>query len=205
MRKNEWVTLALIVLLTGMLFAVSCVKQQVQPAKKTTAPTKAIQPDTLTAEAAGVTRAEAKRMKAEAKRMKAEKERMKAERLKAKKEKLLRIKAQDAFVNEDIYFEFRSSVLLPTAQKLLMQKAAFLRSMPEIDIIIEGNCDERGTNAFNLALGERRAQAVKDFLVNMGVGLSRLRTISYGEEFPVDPRHTEEAWAQNRRVHLVIN
>ena len=198
MRKNEWVTLALIVLLTGMLFAVSCAKKQVQPAKKTTAPTKAIQPDTLTAESAGVTTAQGKRMKAE-------EERMKAERLQAKKEKLLRIKAQDAFVNEDIYFEFRSSVLLPTAQKLLMQKAAFLRSMPAIDIIIEGNCDERGTNAFNLALGERRAQAVKDFLVNMGVGLSRLRTISYGEEFPVDPRHTEEAWAQNRRVHLVIN
>ncbi len=198
MRKNEWVTLALIVLLTGMLFVVSCAKKQVQPAKKTTAPTKAIQPDTLTAESAGVTTAQGKRMKAE-------EERMKAERLQAKKEKLLRIKAQDAFVNEDIYFEFRSSVLLPTAQKLLMQKAAFLRSMPAIDIIIEGNCDERGTNAFNLALGERRAQAVKDFLVNMGVGLSRLRTISYGEEFPVDPRHTEEAWAQNRRVHLVIN
>jgi peptidoglycan-associated lipoprotein len=72
-------------------------------------------------------------------------------------------------------------------------------------VTIEGHCDERGTNAYNMALGQRRADAAKDFLVNLGVDATRLTTISYGEEQPVDYGHNEEAWAKNRRDHFVLN
>ena len=70
-------------------------------------------------------------------------------------------------------------------------------------IIIEGHCDERGTNEYNLALGERRANSAKDYIVNLGVEPSRLKTVSYGEEKPFAEGHSEDAWAQNRRAHFV--
>jgi peptidoglycan-associated lipoprotein len=70
---------------------------------------------------------------------------------------------------------------------------------------VEGHCDERGTEAYNMALGERRAEAAKDYIVNLGIAPNRIGTISYGEERPVDPRHNEEAWAKNRRAHFVID
>ena len=70
-------------------------------------------------------------------------------------------------------------------------------------VIIEGHCDERGTNEYNLALGERRANSAKDYIVNLGVDPARLKTVSYGEEKPLAEGHNEEAWAQNRRAHFV--
>jgi peptidoglycan-associated lipoprotein len=72
-------------------------------------------------------------------------------------------------------------------------------------VTIEGHCDERGTNEYNLALGDRRAESAKSFLIDLGIDSSRLTTISYGEERPVDPRNMEEAWAKNRRDHFVVN
>ena len=112
--------------------------------------------------------------------------------------------ARDMFVNEDIYFDFNESVLLPEAQEILREKAKWLRDHPDVSVIIEGHCDERGTHEYNIALGERRAQSVKAFLINLGIVESRLTTTSYGEERPVDPGHDEEAWAKNRRAHFVI-
>jgi peptidoglycan-associated lipoprotein len=113
-------------------------------------------------------------------------------------------KARTAFENTDIYFEFDKFELTPEARKVLADKAAFLNSHTKIKTRIEGHCDERGTAAYNLALGERRAKAAQDYLVFLGIGSERVSTVSYGEEKPVDPGHNETAWAKNRRAHFDI-
>jgi len=105
----------------------------------------------------------------------------------------------EAFESVAIYFDFDKSELKPEAQDTLRLKANWLDKNPGFLVRIEGHCDERGTNEYNLALGERRASAARDFLVNMGVSADRIRTISYGEERPADPGHNEVAWARNRR------
>ena len=114
-------------------------------------------------------------------------------------------KIPDAVMQEDIYFEFDKSTLTPAAQDNLLRKAEWLRENPDSTVTIEGHCDDRGTNEYNLALGDRRAESAKAFLVDLGIDASRLTTISYGEERPVDPRNNEEAWAKNRRDHFEIN
>lgn len=111
---------------------------------------------------------------------------------------------KDEFPDEDIYFDYDKSGLLSDAQDNLRAKAEWLMAHPDVSAIIEGHCDERGTNEYNIALGDRRAASAKSFLVDIGVADSRLTTISYGEEKPVVPESNEEAWAKNRRVHFVI-
>ena len=111
----------------------------------------------------------------------------------------------DVVMQEDIYFEFDKSTLTPAAQDNLLQKAEWLRENADATVTIEGHCDDRGTNEYNLALGDRRAESAKAFIVDLGIDASRLTTISYGEERPVDPRNNEEAWAKNRRDHFVVN
>lgn len=108
------------------------------------------------------------------------------------------------FQNEDVHFDFDSAVLTEEAQGILRKKGSWLADNPSVEVIVEGHCDERGTEEYNLALGERRAQGAKSFLVSMGLDTSRIATISYGEEKPVDSGHNEEAWAKNRRAHFVI-
>jgi peptidoglycan-associated lipoprotein len=103
------------------------------------------------------------------------------------------------FDSENIYFDFDKSDLKPQAQATLKKKAAFLRENPSFKVFIAGNCDERGTEAYNLALGERRAHSAKQYLMALGISGDRISTVSYGEERPADPRHTPEAWALNRR------
>ena len=112
--------------------------------------------------------------------------------------------AREMFENEDILFEFDSASLSVEAQEILRAKAEWLRENPGARVVIEGHCDERGTNEYNLALGDRRAFSSKSFLVDLGIADSRLTTISYGEEQPIDSRSTEDAWTQNRRAHFVI-
>lgn len=112
--------------------------------------------------------------------------------------------AQAAFVNEDIHFAFDSFVLDPEAERILGEKAAWLQENTGVGVQIEGHCDERGTSDYNLALGERRANAVQQYLTVLGVDSGRLSTISYGEEQPLDPGHDEAAWSRNRRAHFVI-
>ena len=109
-----------------------------------------------------------------------------------------------AFENEDIFYAYDSSALTTQAQDILRKKAAFLKSNANVKVTVEGHCDDRGTNEYNLALGEARARSAKAFLVDLGVPAARLATISYGEEKPLDPAHTEEAWKQNRRAHFLI-
>ncbi len=111
---------------------------------------------------------------------------------------------RDIFENEDILFEFDSAKLSDEAQQILRIKAEWLRKNPRALVIIEGHCDERGTNEYNLALGDRRAFSAKAFLLDLGIDQSRLTTVSYGEERPLDSRSDEEAWAKNRRAHFVI-
>ena len=98
-----------------------------------------------------------------------------------------------------IFFDFDKSELMPEAKATLRKMADWLNSNSSFLLTIDGNCDERGTNEYNLALGERRAHAANKFLVDLGVSEDRISTISYGEEKPVDPGHNEEAWAKNRR------
>jgi len=121
------------------------------------------------------------------------------------KEEVVVYKAPDVVMQEDIYFAFDKSTLTPAAQDNLLRKAEWLRENPDATVTIEGHCDDRGTNEYNLALGDRRAESAKAFLVDLGIDSMRLTTISYGEERPVDPRNTEEAWAKNRRDHFVVN
>jgi peptidoglycan-associated lipoprotein len=105
---------------------------------------------------------------------------------------------------QDIRFDFDSAVLLDQARATLDHHADWLRSYDSVTLVIEGHCDERGTVEYNLALGERRAAAAMNYLVSLGIPASRLKTISYGKEFPLDPGHNEEAWARNRRAHFEI-
>ena len=121
------------------------------------------------------------------------------------KEEVVVYKAPDVVMQEDIYFDFDKSTLTPAAQDNLLRKAEWLRGNSDATVTIEGHCDERGTNEYNLALGDRRAESAKSFLIDLGIDPSRLTTISYGEERPVDPRNAEEAWAKNRRDHFVVN
>jgi peptidoglycan-associated lipoprotein len=108
-------------------------------------------------------------------------------------------------MQEDVYFEFDKSTLTPVAQETLTRKAEYLRKLADVTVTIEGHCDERGTNEYNLALGDRRAESAKAFLVQLGIEASRMTTISYGEERPVCMEQNEECWAKNRRDHFVVN
>lgn len=102
------------------------------------------------------------------------------------------------------FFLLDSADLDDTARAVVTANAETLRKYPTWVVTIEGHCDERGTAEYNLALGERRAVAVKTYLVSLGISPDRLRTVSYGKEFPFDPGHTEDAWAKNRRAQFVI-
>ncbi|MBN1627024.1 MAG: peptidoglycan-associated lipoprotein Pal [Deltaproteobacteria bacterium] len=104
-----------------------------------------------------------------------------------------------AFESEKIYFDYDRADLKPEAQATLEEKAKFLEDNPSCSVTIEGHCDERGTNEYNLALGERRADAAKKFLTSLGISSDRVTTVSYGEEKPVAVGHEESCWSQNRR------
>jgi peptidoglycan-associated lipoprotein len=103
------------------------------------------------------------------------------------------------FENVAIYFDYDRADLTSAAQAVLKKKAEWLMANPSYSVLIEGHTDERGTDEYNLALGDRRAGAAKTFLVALGIPTNRISTISYGEERPADPRQNEEAWAKNRR------
>lgn len=109
---------------------------------------------------------------------------------------------EDRGYAHNVYFEFDQSDLTPQARERLAGNAQVLREQGDLIITIEGHCDERGTNEYNLALGQRRAETAKEYLVSLGVDSARLRTISYGEERPVCTESTEGCWQQNRRDHM---
>jgi peptidoglycan-associated lipoprotein len=104
---------------------------------------------------------------------------------------------------QDAFFDFDDSSLRPDAKAALENDGKYLEQNGSTNVVIEGHCDERGSVEYNLALGERRAKAARDFLVSYGIASSRMTTISYGKERPFAMGHDEAAWAQNRRAHVV--
>ncbi len=103
----------------------------------------------------------------------------------------------------DAYFDYDRADVRPDARDALAKTAEFLRSYPQLKVTIEGHCDERGSTEYNLALGDRRAQAAKNFLVSLGVPAERMETVSYGKEKPVCTTSDETCWQKNRRAHFV--
>ncbi len=103
-----------------------------------------------------------------------------------------------------LFFELDSNEVSTAGQKVLQDNATVLKKYPNMQVTIEGHCDERGTAEYNLALGERRALAARNYLVSLGIPGDRIKTVSYGKEFPFDAGHDESAWQNNRRAHFVI-
>jgi peptidoglycan-associated lipoprotein len=197
MKKTMTVLLILGFIFSSLFIAASCARQQVVEEV-------AVAPDE-----AEQARLEAERQRAEATRMEAERQRAEASRLEAERQRAAqeaeRIRQEiAAFEAESIYFDFDMSELKPAARTTLTKKAAFLKANPAYKVRIEGHCDERGTNEYNLALGDRRANAASKFLNALDISADRITTVSYGEERPADPGHNEDAWTKNRRDEFKI-
>ncbi len=120
----------------------------------------------------------------------------------AAKAKLKAISIQE--VGDRVYFPTDSFSLTPLAREVLAKQAHFLMARPNLKAVIAGNCDERGTREYNIALGARRANAVKDYLISLGVNPSQLSTVSYGKERPLDARPSLDGWAVNRNAQTKI-
>jgi len=189
MKKRSWIILALLLAIPVLLFTASCSKQTVKadlqdakdPVKQAPAPAaSAPAPAPVVQKAPEPVGPSVEEI--------------------AAREKAAALRAM---VNEDVFFDYDSAVLTHAAQEVLKNKSMILGKYSGVLVTIEGHCDERGTNEYNLALGERRAESAKNFLVSLGVNPSRLKTISYGEEKPVNAGRDEDAWAMNRRAHFV--
>ncbi|MFO7753942.1 MAG: peptidoglycan-associated lipoprotein Pal [Desulfobacteraceae bacterium] len=195
MGKRISVHLLTALLVAGLFFTVSCGKKTVvSEPEATQVETEQGAEDTDT----GMTEDEMTDAEKEKQR------KLEEQRLEEQRKEEERKAAKARFVNKKIHFEFDSSELTSKAQEILKDKAEWLENNRDESVLIEGHCDERGTTEYNLALGERRAKAAKEFLVNMGISESRLSTVSFGEEKPLDPGHNPEAWAKNRRANFVI-
>ena len=114
---------------------------------------------------------------------------------------------EDLIVNvgDRVFFNYDSAELDNDAQELLQDQVAWLKQYSDVSVIIEGHCDERGTREYNLALGEKRAQSVKNYIINLGISADRVSTISYGKERPAVVGSNDGAWAQNRRSVTIVN
>jgi len=122
----------------------------------------------------------------------------------AKKEQGIEGEVFESKLLKDIRFDYDKYDIRREDEGILRENAAFLKKNPKMKIQIEGHCDERGTVEYNLALGERRANNTKRYLVSLGIASDSISTISFGKEKPLDPGHNEEAWAKNRRAHIVV-
>lgn len=193
--QKHWTMTALALAVLVLFFSASCAKTKISSDPETT---------TTAEEEAAKKAAEEARQRELARQKALKEENLKEERLSEQMAEERRQTEKTKFENEDVYFDFDSIQLTPEAQEILTRKGKWLRENPGAIVTIEGHCDNRGTNEYNLALGEGRAQSAKTFLMDLGIDLSRLNTISYGEERPVDPQQTEGAWARNRRAHFVI-
>ena len=105
---------------------------------------------------------------------------------------------------QDAYFDYDKADILPASRDALSKTSQFLRSYPQVRVVVEGHCDERGSTEYNIALGDRRAQAAKNFLASSGISADRMQTVSYGKERPFCTEHDENCWKQNRRAHFVL-
>ena len=201
MGKRMWVGFMLLFIVSGFLLITSCAKPVVKSEPAITDD----EVEMIARKATETVRQEemAKQRAIEETRLQQERELI--ARKKAAAERQAKAAARRTFQNEDIFFDFDSSAILADAEDVLKRKAEWLRNSPGVSAIIEGHCDERGTNEYNLALGEKSAESAKLYLVNLGIDASRLTSISYGEERPISPGQGEDAWAKNRRAHWVID
>lgn len=149
---------------------------------------------------AAAQRAEQERLEAA---RRAEQQRLEAER-RARESAVRETEAARSILEEMIHFEYDRSAIRPDAEQRLMRKVAVLRANPTARIRIAGHADERGSVEYNLALGQRRAEASKDFLVGFGIDASRIETVSFGEDRPLVRASNEQAWAQNRRAEFTV-
>lgn len=184
MNKAVWINIWLAMLVAGIFMTASCAKQPV-----TVEPTSSFEDEN---------NAEAERAQA----LQAEEE-MKSRAL-MEQESAAMLAAKERFLNQNINFEYDSSELTETAKAILKEKADWLTQNPDIMVTVEGHCDNRGTIEYNLGLGEKRAITVKKYLIDLGIDTSRLDTVSYGEERPLDTANIEEAWSKNRRAQFVL-
>ena len=185
-KKMMVVLMVLAFACSSLLLMTSCAKKQMKTEESVTAPEKK-----GPVESGKVEMRETKDDKAaEAERQARLRELERAQRL---RDEIMQ------FESENIYFDFDKSDLKPDSRAILTKKADWLRANPGFSLRIEGHCDERGTSEYNLALGERRANAAWKFLNALGISGDKLSTVSYGEERPADPGHNEDAWSKNRR------
>jgi peptidoglycan-associated lipoprotein len=196
MKKQVFRRLVFALMVVGLVFTVACAKKQVVSEPQGAALEGAIDPDAA-AKAAALAKQRA--MEEAMLREKALKEAALKDAEFARQ-----AAARTRFTTQNIHFAFDSSELNPMSRTLLKEKALWLGENAGVTVVIEGHCDDRGTMEYNLALGDRRAFSVKKFLVDLGIAESRLSTISYGEERPLDTANNETAWAKNRRAQFVI-
>jgi peptidoglycan-associated lipoprotein len=109
-----------------------------------------------------------------------------------------------AFLGDHVYFDFDRYDIRSDGAAIIQAKAAFLQQYPSVQAEIQGHCDERGTEVYNMALGDRRARATYNYITSLGIAGNRLTTVSYGKERPLDPGSSEAAWARNRRAQFVV-
>lgn len=185
MRKKLWICLALLIVIPGLLFTAACSKQTVT---ETEEPAVTEEPKEEPAETPSEAAAEKP-----------------AEQPEEAVPEGIDMASRNMFLSEHVHFAFDKYNLDDEAQAVLRRKAEFLQDNPEIYVTIEGHCDERGTNEYNLALGDRRAESTKSFLLDIGIEAYRLSTVSYGEERPLCDERDEECWAKNRRSAFLIN
>ena len=190
MRKSSAWILGSFLLALLLVFGVSCAKKQVAPAQEQAAK------DTARDDAAAQQSAEERAARAE--------EEARRRQQAAEASSMSEEARRRAFEEQHIHFDFDKYVLTSQAMMILDEKAAWLRGHRDARVLIEGHADNRGSNEYNLALGDRRANSAKNYLIKSGVRASRLNTISYGEEQPLCGQNTEPCWAKNRRDQFSI-
>ena len=188
MTKRWMFILVLLLAIPGLLFVASCAKKTIKSDPGTT----------MTGGEAG------SQADDRAKQQALEEQRLQEERLRQEAKERRALAEKTAFEEEHIFFEYDKSRLIPEAKTTLKRKARWMLANPGVAIVIEGHCDERGTSEYNMALGDRRAQAAKNYLIDLGIQSSLVTTISYGEERPIDLSQNEAAWAKNRRAQFVL-
>jgi peptidoglycan-associated lipoprotein len=202
------VTILVIALCFGLIVT-GCAKKKVAVQRDRSSVQRSEEARRLEAERAAREAREAQEAKEKEARIKEEEARLAQKRefeksLVAKKERGIEGEVFETKMLKDIHFDYDQYDIRRADEEILRENAAFLKKNPQMKIQIEGHCDERGTSEYNLALGERRANSAKRYLISLGIAPDRISTISYGKERPLDPGHNEEAWAKNRRAHIVV-
>jgi peptidoglycan-associated lipoprotein len=194
-------SILIVILCLGLIMA-GCPKKTV--VKEEPSVTKSEEASRLEAERAAKEAKEKESARIKEEEAKKEREKEFEKSLVAKKTPGIEGEVFESTLLKDIHFDFDKYDIRPGDTEILKENAALLIKHPNVKIQLEGHCDERGTIEYNLALGERRANSTKKYLISIGISTDRISTISYGKEKPLDPGHNEEAWAKNRRAHTVI-